>query len=130
MTIREGDNADTGVELTGYTSKSPELTVTQIPSSTVTSTGPSTTFQGNEYEPAPSDEKNRIPSAFIPEGSYDTLAPADEPPVPSAQVIPPAQNGQSNPSAPKVCVCLSVCLSVSVYVHTHVCMCMYVRDAA
>ena len=99
MTIREGDNTDTGVELTGYTSKSPELTVTQIPSSTVTSTGQSTTFQGNDYQ---TDEKTRTPSAFMPEGSYDTLAPADEPPAPSAQVIPPAQNGQSNPNAPKV----------------------------
>ena len=45
----------------------------------------------------------------MPEGSYDTLAPADEPPAPSAQVIPPAQNG-SNPNAPKVCVCVCVCV--------------------
>ena len=125
MTIREGDNTDTGMELTGYTSKSPELTVTQIPSST----GQSTTFQGNDYQ---TDEKTRTPSAFMPEGSYDTLAPADEPPAPSAQVIPPAQNGQSNPNAPKVRMyvyssCVYVCVT---FVCTCTCVCIcttYVR---
>ena len=102
MTIREGDNTDTGVELTGYATKSPEFTVNQMPSSAVqTSTGPTTTFQGNDYQ---NEDKNRTPSAFVPEGSYDTLAPADEPNVPSAEVVPPAQNGQSAPGAPKVCV--------------------------
>ena len=41
----------------------------------------------------------------MPEGSYDTLAPTDEPTAPSAEVVPPA-NGQSNPNAPKVlCIC-------------------------
>ena len=95
LTIREGDDADTGVELKGYTAKSPEFTVQ-------TSAGPTSTFQGNDYQ---NEDKNRTPSAFVPEGSYDTLAPADEPPnVPSAEVVPPAQNGQSTPGAPKVCV--------------------------
>ena len=78
----------------------------------VTSTGQANTFQGNDYQTAPPDEKNRTPSAFMPEGSYDTLAPADEPPAPSAQVIPPAQNG-SNPNAPKVCVCVCVCVCIN-----------------
>jgi len=98
LTIREGDatDADTGVELKGYTSKSPDYTVTQLPSSTV---------QTNDYQPAANDEKNRTPSAYMPEGSYDTLAPADEPGnVPSAQVVPPSHNGQNTqPGAPKVC---------------------------
>ena len=102
------------MELTGYTSKSPEFTV-------ATSTGQPSTFQSNDYQTAPSDEKNRTPSAFLPEGSYDTLAPADEPQAPSAQVIPPAQNGQSNPNAPKVCVC--VCACVRACVRACVCVC-------
>ena len=88
------------------------------------STAQPTTFQSNNYQTAPSDEKNRTPSAFLPEGSYDTLAPADEPLAPSAQVIPPAQNGQSNPNAPKVylcvCVCVCGCLSVSVCAQVYV----------
>ena len=107
LTTREGDTADTGVELTGYETKSPEFTVT--------TSGPSSTFQGNDYQSAPGDEKNRTPSAFMPEGSYDTLAPADEPTAPSAQVVSPAQNGQSNPNAPKVG-------HVSMYVWMDVCV--------
>ena len=133
FTIREGDTADTGVELTGYETKSPEFTVT--------TSGPSSTFQGNDYQSAPSDEKNRTPSAFMPEGSYDTLAPADEPTAPSAQIVPPAQNGQSNPNAPKVgyvcmymhvylCVYMYACANIFVYicmcVCTHACMCVYI----
>lgn len=91
------------MELTGYTSKSPEYTVTQSASS----------FQANEYQMAPNDDKNRTPSAYMPEGSYDTLAPADEPSsIPSAQVIPPTQNGQNQPGAPRVrmyaCVCVEL----------------------
>ena len=87
--------------------------------------GPSSTFQGNEYQSVHSDEKNRTPSAYMPEGSYDTLAPADEPTAPSAQVVPPAQNGQSNPNAPKVGhiyirVCL--CTYVRMYIYMYVCM--------
>ena len=68
MTIREGDTTDTGVELTGYY---------------------------NEHQSVPSDEKNRTPSTYMAEGSYDTLAPADESTAPSAQVVPLAQNGQN-----------------------------------
>ena len=71
----------------------------------------------------------------MPEGSYDTLAPADEPTAPSAQVVSPAQNGQSNPNAPKVghvsmymyvCVCAYIVMYVYVCMYEYVCICMYV----
>ena len=46
------------------------------------------------------------------------LAPAEEPTAPSAEVVPPAQNGQSNPNAPKVlCMCHNYMLNILVKVY-------------
>ena len=44
-------------------------------------------------------EESRTPSSYMPEGSYDTLAPADEP---QGQSAPLTQNGQDQPQKGKV----------------------------
>ena len=44
-------------------------------------------------------EESRTPSSYMPEGSYDTLAPADEP---QGQSAPPTHNGQDQQQKGKV----------------------------
>jgi len=85
------------VELTDYKPvSSPEFTVNQVPS-------------GNNQ--LTTKDESRTPSSYMPEGSYDTLAPADEPQGQSAP--PPTQNGQDQQKGKVLQTCLCVCVSVA-----------------
>ena len=147
MIIREGENADSGVELTGFTAKSPEFTATTlsayVPEGSYDTLAPAEEPTSPSAEVVPpsqcvqynpnaikvqSDKKNNTPSAYVLKRSYDTIAPAEEPTSPTAEVVPQSQHVQYNPNTVKVlCVCRNYMLNILVkmyYASNMILLCM------